>query len=392
MRLEIKNYDSLVVEKYVAPAAVRLILKNRESANFADTVRAALRLALTNLPVTAAWGAVCGTRLGSSLAVKSGLVGAFVAEEVAATFKKYYSKKSDGTLQKAFFHDHPREHFPTAADCEKFGLARDDFLTAPSDGMLAHSPIDSAGFTRPLGVEMSLREIYKLDSENSEHQNFLEKMRDGKMLVFILKPRHKHSIAVPGKCAFEPKSEFAQRELDPARFWKLIRTTDPEGSKKMTAFCGKKFNPHLRNPRTVTELLLENFKLRSGARAKIYQTMLAAVGVRPIEFKKKMNAPQNFELGGRFAKFKIGSTVVLGIPRETAETIHFNEDLLPARLANSETMIDIFEGTIIGWNAAANKKLRSLPDGGELQISAGVCCRLRRDDDGFEFLRAKNQR
>lgn len=387
MNLEVENYDSLAREKYVAPAAVRWTLKNCESTNFADTVRAALRLALTNLPVTAAWGAVCGTRLGSRFAIKSGFVDAFVAEEVAATFEKYYSKKSDGTLQKAFSHDHPREHFPTETDCEKFGLDRDDFLTAPSDGMLVHSSIDSAGLTCPLGVEMSIREIYKLDSRNSEHRDFFEKMRGGKMLVFILKPRHKHAVAVPGKCMFEPKNEFAQRELDPAHFWKLIRTTDPAsaGFKKMTAFRGKKYNPHLRNPRTVTELLLENFKLQNGVRAKIYQTMLAAVGVRPIEFEKKMSAPQTFKIGERFAKFKIGSTVVLGIPRETAETIHFNEDLLPA---NSEMMIDIREGTILGWNAAAAEKLRKLPNGGEVQISEKVW--LRRDGSGFEFLRAKN--
>ncbi len=390
MNFKVKSYDSLAPEKYAAPVAVQLILKKRESVNFADTVRATLRLVLTNLPVTAAWGAICGTRFGSLLAIKSGLVEAFVAQEVAETFAKYYSRDSDGTLQKAFFYDHPRKHFPTVADCEKFGLERDDFLIAPSDGMFVHSSIDSAGFTHPLGVEMSVREIYKLDSENSEHCNFFEEMRGGKMLIFILKPRHKHSIAVPGKCAFEPKGEFAQRELDPARFWRLIRTTDPEGFKKMVAFCGARHNPHFRNPRIVTELLLENFKLQNDTRAKIYQTMLAAVGVRPIEFEKEMNVSQNFKFGEKFAKFKIGSTVVLGIPKKTKEAIYFNENLLYAEFADSETMIDVREGVILGWNAAMDEKLRKLSSDDELQISEGVW--LRRDGDKFKFLCAEDQR
>ena len=388
MNLEIENYDSLVREKYAAPAVVRWTGKERESANFVDTVRAILRLVLTNLPMTAAWGAVCGTRLGSLLTVKSGLVETFVAKEVAETFKKYYLHDSDGTLQKAFSYDHSREYFPTLVDCEKFGLNCDDFLVTPSDGMFAHSSIDSAGFTHSLGVKMSIREIYKLDSENSKHRNFFEKMCGGKMFVFILKPRHKHSVAVPGKCAFSPKSEFAQRELDPAHFWKLIRTTDPEGFKKMTAFYGEKHNPHLRNPRTVTELLLENFKLQSGTRAKIYQTMLAAVGVRPIEFEKEMNVSQNFDFGEKFAKFKIGSTVVLGIPRETADTICFNKSLVRMELVDSETMIDIREGTILGWNAVVDKKLRNLSLDGEFQISKKVW--LRRDGNGFKFLRERD--
>ena len=116
--------------------------------------------------------------------------------------------------------------------------------------------------------------------------------------------------------------------------------------------------------------------------------MLAAVGVRPIEFEKEMNVSQNFDFGEKFAKFKIGSTVVLGIPRETADTICFNKSLVRMELVDSETMIDIREGTILGWNAVVDKKLRNLSLDGELQISKKVW--LRRDGNGFKFLRERD--